>query len=132
MDSSVAIRSFTKNLTIKFVIFSVLCGAIFYFIVPEHYFAFVPIIFVYFYAVSLITYRVLINSHNLSTPKFSKRFLIVTMSKFFGSLIFAVLFLILSERNRIPFLVIFIILYFSSLFQLVHEFLKFINKKKYS
>jgi hypothetical protein len=130
MDSSIAISSFTRNLTIKFVIFSVLTGAIFYFIAPEYYFSFVPIIFIYFYTISLITYRVLINSHNLSTAKFSKRFMIVTMSKFFGSLIFAILFLILSEENRIPFLVIFIILYFSSLFQLVHAFLKFMNKKK--
>ncbi|PKP39902.1 MAG: hypothetical protein CVT98_00120 [Bacteroidetes bacterium HGW-Bacteroidetes-15] len=130
MDSSIPIRLFIRNLTIKFLIFSVLCGAIFFFIAPEHYFTFVPIIFIYFYAVSIITYQVLINSHNLSTAKFSKRFMIVTMSKFFGSLIFAILFLILSEENRIPFLVIFIILYFSSLFQLVHEFLKFINKKK--
>jgi hypothetical protein len=47
-----------------------------------------------------------------------------------GSLIFAFLFMIFAREHMIPFLVIFIILYFLSLSQVVRDFLGFINQKK--
>lgn len=130
MERSIAIKSFTKRQTVLFISLGVLLSAVFYFIIPQYYFAFVPVIFIYFYILNLITFRVLINAIDYSTPKFTSLFTKISMAKFLGSLIFAIIYLAFFEKTRIPFLVIFIILYFLSLIQLVHEFLKFMNKKK--
>lgn len=130
MESSPAIISFTKKNSLTFIALGVLFGAVFYFFLPQYYFTFVPVIFIYFYSINLITFRVLINSVDLPAAKFANLFTKISTIKFLGSLVFAIIYLIFSDKTRIPFLVIFIILYFLSLIQLVHEFLKFMNKKK--
>ncbi len=130
MDTSIVLKTFIKRLTLKTLIVAAICAAVFYFFAQQYYFHFAPLIFLYFYMVNIIVFSVLIKSHNQSTAKFSRRFLIVTMLKFLGSLIFAVLFMFFAREHMIPFLVIFIILYFLSLSQVVREFLGFVNQKK--
>lgn len=130
MDTSTVLKTFIKRLTLKTLIAGVICAAVFYFFAQQYYFHFAPVVFLYFYLVSIIVFSILIKSHNLNTAKFSRRFLIVTMLKFLGSLIFAFLFMIFAREHMIPFLVIFIILYFLSLSQVVRDFLGFINQKK--
>lgn len=130
MDSSITIKNFVKRLSVRFILLILACAAIFYFFAPQYYFAFAPVVFIYFYIVSIITYSILVRTQNLSSAKFFKSFMLITSVKFFGSILFSVIYLIFSDESRIPFLVIFIILYFLSLFQLVHDFLKFLNKKK--
>lgn len=130
MDNQTAIRVFIKKLLLKFLVAGVICAAVFYFFAQQHYFSFVPVIFLYFFLLNLLVFYILIKSHNLSTLRFSKRFMIVTFIKFFGSLIFAFLFMIFAKEHIIPFLMIFIILYFSSLIQLVREFQVYLNQKK--
>lgn len=130
MDSSITIKNFVKRLSVRFILLILACAAIFYYFAPQYYFAFAPVVFIYFYIVSIITYSILVRTQNLSSAKFFKSFMLITSVKFFGSILFSVIYLIFSDESRIPFLVIFIILYFLSLFQLVHDFLKFLNKKK--
>lgn len=130
MDITGFIRSFAIKLTFIYIALGAAMGGAFYFFFPHYYFAFFPVLFLYFYAVNLVTYWLLIRSHNLSTIKFTNLFTKISTLKFLGSLIFAVVYLVFSDTTRIPFLVIFIILYFLSLYQLVHEFLKFMKKKK--
>lgn len=130
MDTSTILKTFIKRLTLKTLIFAAICAAVFYFFAQQYYFQLVPLVFLYFYVVNIIVFSVLIKSHNLSTAKFSRRFLVITMLKFLGSLIFAFLFMIFAREHMIPFLVIFIILYFLSLSQVVRGFLGFINQKK--
>jgi hypothetical protein len=90
----------------------------------------VPVVFIYFYLLNILTFYILVKSHNLPMGQFSRRFMLISSGKLFSSLIFAITFVILSRENMIPFLVIFIILYFSSLIQLVREFNVYLNQKK--
>ncbi|MFP4555544.1 MAG: hypothetical protein ACLFNU_01625 [Bacteroidales bacterium] len=129
MDKPKAIKRFISRLTIKYILFIILSAAVFYFIAPQHYFHFAPAVFAYFYILNIIVYVMLVKTHDLSTAKFSRYFMLITALKFFGSLIFAILYMLLSNNNPIPFLMIFIILYFSSLIQVVNDFMGFLNKK---
>jgi hypothetical protein len=129
VDKADAIKVFTKKLTIKFLLLAAIAGIVFYFFLPQYYFQFLPVVFIYFYATNYIVYRILIKSHDYPTAKFSRYCMLITFIKFFGALIFAVLYMIFAKESLIPFLVIFIILYFSSLIQLVREFLGFVTKK---
>ena len=128
MDKSAAIKRFVKKVTIQYVVLALVCAAVFYFFAQQHYFSLVPLIFVYFYTINIIVYNILINSHD-SLGKFSRRFMVITTVKFFGSLVFTLLFIIFLPKHIIPFLVIFIILYFLSLIQTVREFLGFVKQK---
>ncbi|MDD3567072.1 MAG: hypothetical protein PHT92_01605 [Bacteroidales bacterium] len=130
MDDSTALRKFIVKLSIKFILLGIACAAVFYFFAQQHYFNFVPVIFIYFYLLNLLSFYILVKSHNLPMGQFSKRFILISSGKLFSSLIFAITFVILSRENMIPFLVIFIILYFSSLIQLVREFNVYLNQKK--
>lgn len=130
MDESTAIKKFVVKQSIIFIVLAIVCAAVFYFFAQQHYFHFVPVIFAYFYVLNLTTFYVLIKSSRLSMSEFSKRFMLISSGKFFGSLIFALAFIIFSREHLIPFLVIFIILYISSLFQLVQQFQTFQNQKK--
>src|SRR5690554_1712441 len=115
MDTSASIRRFVKKSTIHFLVLGLICAAVFYFAAQQHYFSMVPIIFIYFYITSLISYFILVKSHELPTGKFYTRFLTVSSIKFLGSLAFVILFIIFSPDYIVPFLVIFITLYFISL-----------------
>ena len=130
MDESTAIKKFVVKQSIIFIVLAIVCAAVFYFFAQQHYFHFVPVIFAYFYVLNLATFYVLIKSSRLSMSEFSIRFMLISSGKFFGSLIFALAFIIFSREHLIPFLVIFIILYISSLFQLVQQFQTFQNQKK--
>jgi hypothetical protein len=130
MDNSITIKSFIKRLSVRFVLLILACSAIFYFFAPQYYFSFAPVVFIYFYVINIITYAILVRIQNLPSAKFFKSFMLITSVKFFGSILFSVIYLIFSDESRIPFMVIFIILYFLSLFQVVHDFLRFLNKKK--
>jgi hypothetical protein len=125
-----ALTIFLKKLTIKFIAVGLLCAAVFHFWLPQHYFHFLPGVILYFYILNFFVYYFLIKSFDLSTVKFSQYFLLITTLKFFGSLIFAVTYMIFAKESLIAFLVIFIILYFSSLIQVVSEFLRFLKEKK--
>ncbi|MDY0200294.1 MAG: hypothetical protein WC951_00430 [Bacteroidales bacterium] len=129
MDKSTAIKLFIKKTTIQFMVLALVCAAVFYFFAQQHYFSLVPFIFIYFYTINVVSYTILIKSHDLGTGKFSRRFMVITLIKFLGSLVFVALFIIFMREYVIPFLVIFIILYFLSLFQTVREFLGFIKQK---
>ncbi|MDX9769359.1 MAG: hypothetical protein RBT19_03295 [Tenuifilaceae bacterium] len=130
MDDSTALRKYILKLSIKFILFGIACAAVFYFFAQQHYFHFVPVIFIYFYLLNLLTFYILVKSHNLPMGAFSRRFMLISSGKFFGSLVFAVTYIVLARDNIIPFLVIFIILYFSSLIQLVREFNVYLDQKK--
>jgi hypothetical protein len=130
MDNSRAVKIFLKKLTLQFLILGLLCAAVFILFVQQHYFSFVPIIFLYFYILNTVVFYILTKSYNLPIIKFTNRFMVITTAKLFSSLVFAVLFMVFAKEHIIPFLVIFIILYFLSLFQLVREFLHFLNQKK--
>jgi hypothetical protein len=129
MDKKDILKRFTKKLILQFFIIASISAAVFYFWVPQHYFQFLPIVFLYFFVLNLTVYNLLLKAHDLSTAKFSQYFLIITSLKFFGSIIFVVTYMIFAKHTVIPFLVIFIILYFSSLIQVVREFLSFIKEK---
>lgn len=129
MDEPKAIKRFISRLSVKYILLIILSAAVFYFIAPQHYFHFAPVVFAYFYILNIVVYAILVKAHNLSTARFSKYFMLITVLKFFGSLIFAVLYMLLSKNNPVPFLVIFIILYFLSLIQIVNDFMGFLNKK---
>lgn len=130
MDDSTALRKFIRKLSIEFILLGIVCAAVFYFFAQQHYFQFAPAIFAYFYLLNLLTFSILVKSHNQSMAAFTKRFMILSMAKFFASLAFATMFIIFAREHTIPFLVIFIILYFLSLFQTVREFQVFLNQKK--
>ena len=130
MDNSLAIRTYIKRLTLIFTVIGALCAVVFYFFAQQHYFSTIPLIFLYFYLINILIFNALIKSYHLNIIRFSNRFMMVTIVKFLLSLIIAVLFMIFVREHIISFLVIFIILYFSSLIQLVHEFQGFINQKK--
>ena len=129
MEESQVIRRFIKRSVVVFLLWGLVCAATFIWIVPEHYFHFVPVIFLYFFLVNLVVFRFLVKSGALSIHKFSRRFLTLTFAKFFGSFLFVVIFLLLYPNRVIPFLVIFIILYFTSLIQEVYDFLHFLKKR---
>ncbi len=129
MDEAHVIRRFIKRSIVIFLFWGLICAATFIWFVPEHYFHFVPVIFLYFYLINLFVFRFLVKSNNLSIHKFSRRFVSLTFAKFFGSFLFVVIFLLLNPNKLIPFLVIFIILYFSSLIQEVYDFLNFLKKR---
>lgn len=124
-----AIKRYLKKLTFQFLAFGAISAAVFIYLIPQHYFRFLPFVFLYFYLLNFFTYFIMIKTHNLSTIKFSKYFMLLSLIKFFGSLVFVVLYIIFARSTLIPFLVIFIILYFHSLFQLVREFQLFFSKK---
>lgn len=130
MDSSFVIRTYIKRLTLIFTVIAVLCAVVFYFFAQQQYFSMVPLIFLYFYLINVFVFSILIKSYHKSIVKFSNRFMFATMVKFLVSIAIAVLFMIFNREHIIPFLMIFITLYFSSLFQLVREFQGFINQKK--
>jgi hypothetical protein len=123
------LKQFLKRSIILFLLLGVLCSFIFIWIIPHHYFSVIPVIFIYFFFLNVFTFRFLIRIQNLSSQKFTKQFMIFTFIKFFGSLILAFLFLYFDPKHKIPFLVIFIILYFSTLIQGVHDFLKVLNQR---
>jgi predicted ABC-type exoprotein transport system permease subunit len=123
------LKQFLKRSIILFLLLGILCSFIFIWIIPHLYFSIIPIIFVYFFLLNIFTFRFLIKIQSLSTHKFTKQFMIFTFIKFFGSLIFAFLFLYFDPNHKIPFLVIFITLYFSTLIQGVHDFLKVLNQR---
>jgi hypothetical protein len=124
-----ALRQFIIRSLIIFTFWGAVCASVFYWYAPQHYFGFVPAIFIYFFILNIIVFRFLINSSELSIQAFSKRFVILTFVKFFGSFLLVSLFLFYNPTRVVPFLMIFIILYFSSLFQEVHEFLRFLKKR---
>jgi len=128
-DNASAIKVFSKKLTIKFLLLAAVTAIVFLFFVPQYYFHLLPLVFIYFYVTNYVGYRILVKSHDYPTAKFSRYFMIVTFIKFFGALVFAVLYMIFARESLFPFLVIFIILYFFTLIQLVREFLGFITKK---
>ena len=110
-------------------ILGLVCAGLFYWVFPNHYFRLVPAIFIYFYVLSLLLFRYLIKVHDLNMQKFSQRFLIITSVKFFGSIAIVIAFLLLASEHAIPFIVIYIILYFSSLFHEVSSYLRFLNRR---
>ncbi len=125
-----AIKRYLKKLTFQFLAFGAISAAVFVYLIPQHYFIMFPVVLLYFYLLNFFSYYILIKTHNLPTIKFSKYFMLLSLIKFFGSLIFVVLYIIFARSTLIPFLVIFIILYFHSLFQLVRDFQHFLSKKK--
>lgn len=129
MEETKVIGEFVKRSVIIFVILGLLCAGTFYWLVPEHYFPFVPVIFLYFFIVNYLVFRFLVKSNSLSIHKFSRRFITLTFAKFFGSFLFFAVFLFLNPQRVIPFLVIFITLYFTSLIQEVYDFLRFLKKR---
>lgn len=124
-----ALKQFIIRSIFIFLALGAISAVVFYWLAPQHYFHFIPLIFIYFFTLNIVVFRFLVNSHNLSIQSFSKKFLILTFSKFFGSFILLVLFLYLFPSRAVPFLVIFIILYFTSLIQEVYEFLHFLKKR---
>jgi len=129
MPEKKLLAQFVKRSVVLFLFLSTLCAVVFLWIIPQHYFSFVPIIFLYFFILNILTFRFLVRVHNLSTQKFANQFMLITALKFFGSLIFAILFILFSSSHTIPFLVIFITLYFSTLIQGVRNFLKVLNQR---
>lgn len=129
MEKTTAIKLFVKRATIQYMVLALVCAAVFYLFAQQHYFSLVPLIFIYFFTVNLITYTILVKSHDLGTGKFSNRFMVITFIKFLVSLVFAILFMIFLREHIVPFLVIFITLYFLSLIQTVREFLGFLKQK---
>lgn len=129
MATANALKLFIIRSLIVFLFWGAVCAAVFYWFAPQYYFSSVPLLFLYFFVLNIVVFRFLIKSSELSIQSFSKRFVILTFAKFFGSFILVVIFLIYNQNQVIPFLVIFIILYFSSLFQEVHEFLRFLKKR---
>lgn len=130
MNELSAIKRFSVRLTIIFLVLIAFSAVAFKFFIPQHYFSFAPIVFLYFYLINLVSFRLMVKSSKLPTVGFSKYFMMITGIKFFGSLVFAILYMIFAKDNLIPFLVIFIILYFLSLIQIVRGFLSFLNEKK--
>ena len=129
MKNSVAINRFLKRLVAKYIVFIAVAAVVFYFFAPQHYFSLAPAVFLYFFLLNIIVYRLLVKSHSLTTVQFSRSFMVITAIKFFASLTFAIAYMVVADENPIPFLVIFIILYFSSLIQVVNDFRGFLNKK---
>jgi hypothetical protein len=123
------ILKFIKGLTVQYLVLAIICAAVFGYIAPQHYFPMLPVVFIYFYLLNFFSYFILVKTHNLPTIRFSKYFMLLSMVKFFGSLGFVVLYIIFARETLIPFLVIFIILYFHSLFQLVREYQFFLAEK---
>lgn len=123
------INRYIKRLTFQYLIIGAISAAVFLYLIPQHYFSLLPLVFIYFYLLNYFAYFILIKTHKLPTIKFSKYFMLLTFIKFFGSLIFVVLYIIFARNTLNPFLVIFIILYFHSLFQLVREFQHFLSEK---
>ena len=123
------LEKFIIRSAIIFLAWGAICAVVFYWFVPQHYFSFIPFIFLYFFTLNVVIFRFLIKSSEQSIHKFSRRFLIFTFIKFFGSFVFVVLFLFYFPNRALPFLVIFIILYFTSLIQEVYEFLSFLKKR---
>lgn len=130
MNDVIAIKRFVTRLTIIFFVLIVISAVAFKFFIPQHYFSFAPVVFLYFYLINILSFRLLVKSSKLPTAGFSKYFMAITGIKFFGSLVFAFIYMILAKDSIIPFLVIFIILYFLSLIQIVRGFLGFLGEKK--
>lgn len=124
-----AIKRYLKKLTFQFLAFGAISAAVFVYLIPQHYFKMFPVVLLYFYSLNFFSYFILVKTHSLPTVKFSKYFMMLSLIKFFGSLIFVFLYIIFARSTVIPFLVIFITLYFHSLFQLVRDFQHFLSKK---
>lgn len=123
------LKRFYRQSIIIFLILGTICTITFIWIVPQFYFNAVPFIFFYFFLLGYFTFKFLIKIHNLPTQQFTKKFMVFSYIKFFGSIIIAFLFLYFFPSHQIPFLVIFIILYFTTLIQGVRNFLRVLNQR---
>ncbi len=123
-------KRFVKRSMILFTALALTCAFIFYWIIPQHYFQFVPFVFLYFFILNLITFSFFTRVNRITYQEFARQFMIITGIKLFGSIIFVFIYLFFRPEHAIPFLVIFIILYFSTLIQGVHDFLRILNQRK--
>ncbi len=130
MEDRQTIVRYLRKLVLQFLVIGALSYAVLLLLIPQYYFAILPWVLLYFFLLNLISFYLLIKTHNLSTAKFYKYFMLMSVSKLFSSLVFVVVYLIFNREQPIPFLVIFIILYLHSLFQLVREFQRFLLQKK--
>lgn len=111
-----------------FFLLAAVCAALFIWIVPQHYFSLIPFLFFYFYLLTNAVFFLLLRAQNLPIIKFNQRFLILTSIKFFGSIIFVAVFLMLAPQHAVAFVMIYITLYFVSLIHEVSSYLRFLKR----
>jgi hypothetical protein len=99
------------------MIFSVVIaaiGALFQFLQPKYASPAIPLIVLFFFFITLFTlFIVLRKPHQVSGKTFAAGYMLSRAIKFFSTIIFLVLYLILNKEDRMNFAIAFLIIYFS-------------------
>ncbi len=119
---------FLKLLTITAVIITI--GLLlFNTCLNKYYFSAFPFIVIYFFALTYISHSILVKISNIRFAKFSSLYMLITGIKMFVNIGFLVLYIWLQPKFVFPFLISFLIIYFSyTVFEVVSLLLHFKQK----
>ncbi len=118
---------FLQHLLIYSAILGVI-AIILYYLLPKGFITPVlPFLFVFFLAVSLISFFILIRSLNAKLSRFINTFLITTVAKLILYIGIMILYVLLNPNDAVPFMITFFILY---LLYTVFELVKMIPLTK--
>ena len=102
---------FLKKLLL-FTVLIALAGYFFTFLVPENYITpTLPLLFVFFFAATLVVHYILLKVSEKKTPGFINLFMLVTFSKLIFFLTIILVYALIYRNDAVQFIVAFFILY---------------------
>jgi len=121
-------RPFIIKLAKLYLFLGAACGAIFWFGFKSHFSIIIPFLFIYFFVVNVVVFKLSCRIKEQSNAKFYRSFSLITILKFFGSSIVFVFVIALNKQHTIPLVIVFFCLYVVSLIFEVRELNSYMSK----
>jgi hypothetical protein len=123
-------RRFIINMLFITVTLLILGYALFFFLIPQYYFPYFPVIPFFLFVVTILVHIYLIRACENDPRKFTSKYIGAMGLKMFIYLVFLVVFLFLDTARAVPFLVGFLITYVTFTTYEVISILNFLKKGK--
>lgn len=125
-------RKFIQELTVGGFLLTAMVGLIFHFVVPEWYFAWFPLVPIFFYLYGLLYIFLFLFSWQLGADKIAMTYLICKVLKLILSALVLIFYGFVIEKDVVAFIAAFVFYYFAFLFFETRFFLRFEAKLKLS
>ncbi len=117
-----------QNLVLTGIII-ILSFLIFFFLLTPYYLNVYPILLVFIVLINMLSHSIMIKSYEKDRNKFLSSYIQVFALKFFGILIFVLIYLLVNKENIVSFVITLFILYLIYTIFEVYSFVHFIKRQ---